>query len=59
MRARRQMARAAGSTYAPEFLGMMKLELINKWSSQQIPFGHRALNLGAMQRSLAWPPAQG
>ena len=41
MRARRQMARAAGSTYAPEFLGMMKLELINKWSKYRAAGGTR------------------
>lgn len=29
---RRAAARAAGSTYAPEFLGMLKIELIKRWN---------------------------
>ena len=32
---KRQVARSAGSTYASEFLGMMKVELIKKWSAYQ------------------------
>jgi len=35
MQRRRSMARRAGSTYAPEFLGMMKVALIEKWRSVQ------------------------
>eukprot|EP00448_Togula_jolla_P028624 CAMPEP_0170621536 /NCGR_PEP_ID=MMETSP0224-20130122/28649_1 /TAXON_ID=285029 /ORGANISM="Togula jolla, Strain CCCM 725" /LENGTH=2149 /DNA_ID=CAMNT_0010947793 /DNA_START=63 /DNA_END=6512 /DNA_ORIENTATION=- len=35
---RRIIARAAGSTYAPEFLGMMKVELIKRWAAyEQLP----------------------
>jgi len=30
---RRSIARAVGSTYAPEFLGMMKMELISRWNA--------------------------
>jgi len=30
---RRSIARAVGSTYAPEFLGMMKMELISRWGA--------------------------
>jgi len=33
MTARRSAARRAGSTYAPEFLGMLKVGLIEKWDS--------------------------
>jgi len=36
---RRTIARAAGSTYAPEFLGMMKLELITRWSKYSEKMG--------------------
>jgi len=30
---RRSIARAVGSTYAPEFLGMMKVELVSRWDA--------------------------
>jgi acetyl-CoA carboxylase/biotin carboxylase 1 len=30
---KRNAARTAGSTYAPEFLGMMKIELIKRWAA--------------------------
>jgi len=33
IRRKRAMARRAGSTYAPEFLGMLKVGLIEKWTS--------------------------
>lgn len=32
---RRSVARNAGSTYAPDFLGMLKIELIKKWGNYQ------------------------
>jgi len=32
---RRSVARNAGSTYAPDFLGMLKIELIKKWAEYQ------------------------
>jgi len=38
LQSRRLIARAAGSTYAPEFLGMMKVELIKRWAAyEQLP----------------------
>eukprot|EP00933_Yihiella_yeosuensis_P020595 TRINITY_DN16471_c1_g1_i1.p1 TRINITY_DN16471_c1_g1~~TRINITY_DN16471_c1_g1_i1.p1 ORF type:complete len:1059 (-),score=252.45 TRINITY_DN16471_c1_g1_i1:316-3216(-) len=41
MQLRRSIARAAGSTYAPEFLGMMKVEIIKKWSEYRAAGGTR------------------
>jgi len=41
MQLKRQIARAAGSTYAPEFLGMMKVELIKKWGAYREAGGQR------------------
>eukprot|EP00931_Biecheleriopsis_adriatica_P052507 TRINITY_DN3055_c0_g1_i3.p1 TRINITY_DN3055_c0_g1~~TRINITY_DN3055_c0_g1_i3.p1 ORF type:complete len:2157 (-),score=543.39 TRINITY_DN3055_c0_g1_i3:77-6547(-) len=41
IQSRRSIARAAGSTYAPEFLGMMKLELIKKWNEYNAAGGER------------------
>jgi len=41
MRRKMQLARAAGSTYAAEFLGMIKLELIKKWAAYRASGGQR------------------
>jgi acetyl-CoA carboxylase/biotin carboxylase 1 len=41
MELKRRIARAAGSTYAPEFLGMIKLELIKKWGEYRKAGGQR------------------
>jgi len=41
MQRKMQAARAAGSTYAPKFLGMMKLELIKKWNTYRAAGGQR------------------
>ncbi|CAK9097016.1 unnamed protein product [Durusdinium trenchii] len=38
---RRSVARNAGSTYAPDFLGMLKIELIKKWGTYQDSGGMR------------------
>jgi len=41
MELKRRIARAAGSTYAPEFLGMIKVELIKKWGEYRKAGGQR------------------
>eukprot|EP00441_Pelagodinium_beii_P036360 CAMPEP_0197642468 /NCGR_PEP_ID=MMETSP1338-20131121/16115_1 /TAXON_ID=43686 ORGANISM="Pelagodinium beii, Strain RCC1491" /NCGR_SAMPLE_ID=MMETSP1338 /ASSEMBLY_ACC=CAM_ASM_000754 /LENGTH=2163 /DNA_ID=CAMNT_0043215591 /DNA_START=12 /DNA_END=6503 /DNA_ORIENTATION=+ len=41
MQTRRLAARAAGSTYAAEFLGMMKQELLSKWDKYHASGGSR------------------
>lgn len=41
MQLRRSIARAAGSTYAPEFLGMIKVEIIKKWEAYKAAGGSR------------------
>eukprot|EP00439_Symbiodinium_sp_Y106_P073460 s129_g13.t2 len=40
---RRSLARNAGSTYAPDFLGMLKIELIKKWNMYQEAGGSRKM----------------
>ena len=40
---RRSLARNAGSTYAPDFLGMLKIELIKKWNTYQECGGSRKM----------------
>jgi len=40
---RRSLARNAGSTYAPDFLGMLKIELIKKWNMYQESGGSRKM----------------
>lgn len=40
---RRSLARNAGSTYAPDFLGMLKIELIKKWAMYQDAGGARSM----------------
>jgi len=40
---RRSVARNAGSTYAPDFLGMLKIELIKKWGSYHGSGGSRKM----------------
>jgi len=39
MQLRRSIARNAGSTYAPEFLGMIKVEIIKKWEAYKVAGG--------------------
>eukprot|EP00930_Biecheleria_cincta_P026761 TRINITY_DN18824_c0_g1_i1.p1 TRINITY_DN18824_c0_g1~~TRINITY_DN18824_c0_g1_i1.p1 ORF type:complete len:2162 (-),score=504.14 TRINITY_DN18824_c0_g1_i1:27-6512(-) len=41
MQLRRSIARAAGSTYAPEFLGMIKVEIIKQWEAYKASGGTR------------------
>jgi len=41
MQRKREIARAAGSTYAPEFLGMLKQELVKKWYKYKKAGGDR------------------
>ena len=42
---RRSVARNAGSTYAPDFLGMLKIELIKKWALYHDAGGARSMPL--------------
>jgi len=41
MQLRRAVARSAGSTYAPEFLGMMKVDIISRWKDYKASGGTR------------------